>query len=90
MVVALVLDVLRLRNIGVSQWFVFLKFLPLGSTLLAIGLLAAQTGWAETRRLDKPGRRILAVELILLAIMLYLIFRAGAATFGLGESVIGF
>ena len=85
MVGAVVLDVLRLRNIGLSQWLVFLRFLPFGSTLLAIGLMAAQSGWAETRRLDSAGRSILLVELILLAMMLFLIFRTGMTIFGIAD-----
>ena len=83
MFAALVLDVLRLRNIGLSQWLVFLRFVPFGSTLLAIGLMAAQTGWAEKRRLDDAGHSILFVELILLVVMLFLYFRTGIADSGI-------
>src|SRR5215207_9110651 len=56
MVASLVLDVMRLRNIGVSEWFVFLRFVPYGKTLLGFGLMCAQSGWAETRRLDSAGK----------------------------------
>ena len=82
MISAVVLDVLRLRNIGLSEWLVFLRFVPFGSTVLAIGLLAAQTGWADTRRLDSVGRSILFVELILLALVLFITFRTGLTGFG--------
>lgn len=81
MIGGVVLDVMRLRNIGVSQWLVFLRFVPLGSTVLAIGLLAAQAGWADTRRLDRAGRSILFAELMLLAIILFLAFRTGLTVF---------
>jgi uncharacterized membrane protein YhaH (DUF805 family) len=72
----LVLDVMRLRNIGVSQWYAFIRFLPFGNTVLDICLQSAQTGWAETRKLDDTGKRILMTELIFLAIMLFLAWRA--------------
>lgn len=78
MVAGLVLDVMRLRNIGVSEWLVFLRYLPYGGTLLWIGLTSAQTGWNETRRLDSAGKSILFTELLLVALMLFLIFRSGA------------
>lgn len=89
MVAAVVLDVMRLRNIGLSQWLVFLRFVPFGSTLLAIGLMAAQTGWAETRRLDSAGRSILLVELILVVMVLFLMFRTGMSIFGIGDVGVG-
>ena len=69
------LDVQRLRNIGVSQWFSFIRFLPFGNTFLDIGLTSAQTRWAETRRLDRAGRSILFVELLLLGLMMFLILK---------------
>jgi hypothetical protein len=75
MVVTVVLDVLRLRNIGLSQWFAFIRFLPFGNTVLDLGLLCAQTGWAETRRLDRAGRQILIFELVMFGLMLLMIFR---------------
>jgi len=75
MVTSVVLDVMRLRNIGLSQWFAFVRFLPFGNTVLDIFLLSAQGGWAETRRLDRAGRSILIFELLLLALMLFMFFR---------------
>jgi hypothetical protein len=75
MIASTVLDVMRLRNIGLSQWFMFVRFLPFGNTALTIGLLCAQTGWIETRRLDRAGRSILIFELLLLALMLFMFFR---------------
>lgn len=53
MVAGIWLDVMRLRNIGVSRWFVFLRYLPFVSLLFWIGTQSAQPGWAETRRLDR-------------------------------------
>jgi hypothetical protein len=75
MVAGVVLDVMRLRNIGVSQWFAFIRFLPFGNTVLDIGLQCAQPGWGETRRLDRAGRSILIFELFLLALALFMAFR---------------
>lgn len=75
MVASVVLDVMRLRNIGLSQWFAFVRFLPFGNTVLDIFLLSAQEGWAETRRFDRAGRSILIVELLLLGVMLLMFFR---------------
>ena len=76
LVATLVLDVLRLQNMGVSQWFAFIRFLPFGNLVLDIGLQSAQTGWAETRQLDSTGKRILIFNLVLLALMLFLAWRA--------------
>lgn len=76
MVGSIVLDVMRLRNIGVSQWYAFVRFLPFGNTVLDICLQSAQTGWVETRRLDRDGKRIFFVELLLFGLMLFLAFRA--------------
>lgn len=73
MIMTVVLDVMRLRNTGVSQWFAFIRFLPLGNTLLGIFLLSAQTGWVETRRWDGAGRNILILTLSLLVVMLLLL-----------------
>ena len=75
MVASLVADVMRLRNIGLSQWFAFVRFLPFGTTVLDIFLLSAQGGWAETRRWDRAGRSILIVELVLFALLLIIFFR---------------
>lgn len=86
MVASFVLDVMRLKNIGVSQWFAFLRYVPFGKTLLGFGLLCAQTGWIETRRLDSAGKSILFTELVLLALILFLFFRTGITVFGIPDS----
>ena len=86
MVASFVLDVMRLKNIGVSQWFAFLRYVPFGKTLLGFGLLCAQTGWIETRRLDSAGKSILFTELVLLALILFMFFRTGITVFGIPNS----
>ena len=75
MVASVVLDVMRLRNIGLSQWFAFIRFLPFGNLILDIGLQSAQPGWAETKELDSAGKQILVFELVLLAMVLFMAFR---------------
>lgn len=75
MIVGMVLDVLRLQNTGLSQWFAFIRFLPFGNLALDVFLLSAQTGWTETRSWDRAGRSILLVELALLALMFFMFFR---------------
>lgn len=72
---SILLDVNRLKNIGVSQWYAFIRFLPFGNTILDICLQSAQPGWAETRSLDDTGKRILITELVFLAFMLFLTWR---------------
>lgn len=74
MVGSVVLDVMRLRNIGVSQWYAFVRFLPFGNTVLDICLQSAQTGWVETRQLDRNGKSILFVELLFIGTTLFLAF----------------
>ena len=79
LIATVVLDVLRLQNMGVSQWFAFIRFLPFGNLILDIGLQSAQTGWIETRRLDDSGKQILVFNLVLLAVMLLLAWRSAFA-----------
>jgi len=70
LVAGFILDVMRLRNIGVSQWFALLRLLPYLNLILAIGLLCAQTGWIETRRLDREGIIIASICGALVVIMI--------------------
>jgi hypothetical protein len=75
LVVGLVLDVLRLRNTGLSQWFAFVRFVPFGNTVLAIFLFSAQPGWVEDRRWDSTGRNVLIFFLFLFVLMFLLFLR---------------
>jgi uncharacterized membrane protein YhaH (DUF805 family) len=81
MVAGIVLDVMRLRNIGVSEWWVFLRFLPWVGLFMSIGLQSAQTGWAESKRLDKSGWAIVGVHAALIALIVFLVFRAPRGVF---------
>ncbi len=83
MIAGIWLDVMRLRNIGVSQWFVFLRYLPFVSLLFWIGTQSAQPGWAETRRLDRAGWAILAVHVAIFVLTLFVAFRTGIEIFGI-------
>jgi|SRR6185369_10335212 len=74
MIGAVVLDVMRLKNIGLSQWWAMIRFLPFGNTILSIGLQCAQPGWGESRELDPAGKQILVFELILIALLFFMAF----------------
>ncbi|MGD9561145.1 MAG: hypothetical protein AB7F88_02885 [Pyrinomonadaceae bacterium] len=78
MVAGAVLDVMRLRNIGVTTWLLFIKYLPYGALALSIGLQTAQTGWVETKRLDRSGWAILGTHAAIIALIFYLIHRSQA------------
>src|SRR5687768_5297821 len=74
MMAGFVLDVLRLRNIGVSRWFAMLR-LAYVSSILEIWMLSAQAGWIEDRRFDRAGRTILTINAVLIAFLIYMILR---------------
>lgn len=76
-VTAVILDVMRLRNMRVSQWFVFLRCVPYFGFLLAVVLQTAQGGWAETKRLDRAGLAILAAHAAIVGLILYFLYRTG-------------
>jgi uncharacterized membrane protein YhaH (DUF805 family) len=76
MMAGFVLDVLRLRNIGVSQWFAMLRLVPYVSSIMEIWMLSAQTGWIEGRRFDRAGRIVLAMNAVLIAFLIFIILRA--------------
>jgi uncharacterized membrane protein YhaH (DUF805 family) len=72
---SVVLDVMRLRNIGASQWLVFFRFVPYLGLVLSIALQSAQSGWTESKRLDRAGQAILIVHLALIALIIFLAYR---------------
>jgi uncharacterized membrane protein YhaH (DUF805 family) len=74
-IASFVLDVKRLQNIGVSQWFAMLRFIPYVNLVYMIALLSAQGGWNETRRLDRSGKTIAAFMIALAALMFFMIMR---------------
>lgn len=76
MVSSMLLDSMRLQNIGISQFWAFVRFLPFGNLLLDLGLLSVQTGWVETRRVDDTGKRILFVAAIIIGLIIFMAFRA--------------
>lgn len=83
MIAGVVLDVMRLQNMGVSQWWMFVRFLPYGGLLLSIAMQSAQTGWVESKRLDRAGWAIVGVHAVLIGLVLYLVWRGnGMSGFG--------
>lgn len=70
-----VLDVMRLRNMGVSQWLLFLRFVPYLGTALSIAMQSAQPGWNRSKRLDREGWAILGVHLALIALIIFISYR---------------
>src|SRR5215475_11049345 len=71
MVGLVVARVYRLKNIGISQWWSFLMYVPVVNLLFSIFVLAAPPGWGETRRFDRTGYAILA---ILISLFLFVWF----------------
>lgn len=78
MVAGVVLDVMRLRHIGVSEWLMFLRFVPYGGLLLSIFLQSAQKDWTETRSFDRAGWIIIGIHAALAAFIIYLLYRSPA------------
>ncbi len=72
----MVLDVMRLRNMGASQWLVFLRFVPYLGLVFSIALQSAQSGWNETKRLDRAGWAIFGVHVALILLVIYLVYRS--------------
>jgi hypothetical protein len=79
MIAGAILDVERLKNMGVTRWLLFVKYLPYGALALSVGLQTAQTGWIETKRLDRAGWAILGTHAAIIALIVYLINRSQGA-----------
>ena len=62
----IIVNLLRLANIGMSQWWVLLMFVPLANVWLSFRCQTAQKGWIETRRLDGTGVKIAVVYCLVL------------------------
>jgi len=81
LIVGLLLVAYRMKNIGVSRWYLLLFLVPVinGFFTLAISIytLLAPEGYAQTRKLDKPVKIILWILLgfVVLSILLSLISR---------------
>lgn len=58
----------RIRNIGLSAWWLLLLFVPIVSNILSIGLMACPEGFAQERKMDTAG--------IVIAVIFGLIFIA--------------
>ncbi len=77
-VAGVVLDVMRLRNIGASQWLMFLRFVPYAGLFLSVFLQSAQDGWMETKRFDRAGWWIIGIHAAIAAFFIYLLFKSRA------------
>ncbi len=75
-VAGVVLDVMRLRNIGASQWLMFLRFVPYVGMFLSVYLQSAQDGWVETKRFDRAGWWIIGIHASIAAFFIYLILKS--------------
>lgn len=53
-----ILAALRLNNIGKSGWWALLVFIPLISLVVVVPCLMAPEGYADTKKLDLPGKII--------------------------------
>ena len=71
LLLALFASALRLKNIGSSQWWCLLVLVPFANLGLIAGCLALQEGYAETKRMDKPGKILLWFSIP--ALLLYLV-----------------
>lgn len=78
MIVGVILDVLRLRNIGASQWLMFVRFVPWLGLLLSVYLQSAQTDWIETKRFDRSGLIIIGIHAAIVGVLFYLLHRSNA------------
>jgi hypothetical protein len=67
-----VIAILRLKNIGVSKWFILLTLIPLVNIVMNVCLLAFPTGYADHRNLDLAGKSILLLCAILMLVYLFL------------------
>ncbi len=74
-ILGVVLDVLRLQNIGASQWLMFLRFVPYAGLLLSIFLQSAQKDWTETRSFDRTGWIIIGIHAAFAAFIIYLLIK---------------
>jgi uncharacterized membrane protein YhaH (DUF805 family) len=87
MIAGVVLDVMRLQNIGASQWLMFLRFVPYAGLLLSIFLQSAQKDWTETRSFDRTGWIIIGIHAAFVAFIIYLLIKNPAMSiFGLSFS----
>ena len=81
LIIGLVLIAYRMKNIGISCWYLLLLVVPVINGLFALSLLIytllAPEGYAQTRKLDKPVKIILWILLgfVVLSILLSLISR---------------
>ena len=79
MIGLVVARVYRLKNIGLSQWWSFLMYVPFVNLAFTIFVMAAPPGWGETRRFDRTGYAIIGV-FVAMFIMILLMSRMTASS----------
>lgn len=63
----------RIKNIGMSLWWILLMIVPIANLLLLLRCFAFQEGYTEVGKLDPAGRMIM-YSLIVLVVLLVVIF----------------
>lgn len=64
------LGILRLRNLGMSGWWLLAKCIPIFYVWLAWRMLTCPEGYADHKQLDLPGKIISAFLLLLIGLPL--------------------
>jgi uncharacterized protein DUF805 len=81
MIGLVVARVYRLKNIGLSQWWSFLMYVPFVNLAFTIFVMAAPPGWAETRRFDRTGYTIIGVWVALVIMIIWITRFAAVSLF---------
>lgn len=76
MVAAIVITVLRLKNLGNSGWWVLGLIVPILNLIIAIKLIAAPEGYALHKTLDTPGKVIVGLMLGLIVLVVVVVVLA--------------
>ena len=64
--------VYRLKNIGLSQWWSFLMYVPFVNLAFSLFVLAAPPGFGETRRFDRTGYAIIGIIVALFVLVFFM------------------
>ena len=70
LIVAWILAVFRLKNIGASMWWSLLAFVPFANLWIVYRCLAQQEGYEEINSLDKAGRTVRWIYILFVAVFI--------------------
>jgi len=70
LIVAWILAVFRLKNIGASKWWSLLAFVPLANVWIVYRCLAQQEGYEEINSLDEAGRTVRWIYIVFVAVFM--------------------